>query len=365
MNKKIFILVAFLMFSISCKNSKTDTSTNASPDTKATYTASADSGKDVEPVIAVKVTNPKLRTDKLSIDVQGKVYSKNNVSVSTLAEGKVKKVYFSVGDNVQVGQTIAVLDNKEANNELHGTENKIKINQEIIRSLENKLKDYNEMLKVGIVSRNDVVSILNDINSKKLEIEDLKINTGKLSNRQSNYIIKATASGYLSDIVQEGTYLTLGQSSATIVSDKNEYIEALVPIENIKDISKGIEVSIIDNTNNKIKGIISNISPVATYNMIKTIIKPNSYLSVGEELNIEIPVKKVTGLIIPKSSVIINDGKTSVYKVENDTAKLLEIEIQKDLSDQVIVSKGIRLKDKIIISNADILADSAKVVIKK
>ncbi|MFN8671167.1 MAG: efflux RND transporter periplasmic adaptor subunit [Candidatus Sericytochromatia bacterium] len=319
----------------------------------------------VAALITVSTIKPKLENDNLFIEAQGKVLAKKNSTITSLSEGVIKKINFSIGDNIKAGEIIAILDNKESDNEIEILNNKLKINLNTIKNLDDKLKSYSEMLKIGIVAKNDVDNIKNEINNKKSENEDIKLNISKLSIRKGNNEIKANINGYISDILSDGAFVNKGQSIATIISEKDEYIEALVPAENIKSIYNNQKVKIIASTNTKaINAFVNNISPVASFNMIKVILKADQVLPLNLDVKIQIPSKALSGLSIPKTSVVLNEGKTSVFIVKDGKAVAKEIEIQKDFDNKVIVSKGISSNDQIIVKNADVLADGTKVIVK-
>ncbi|MEK7434550.1 MAG: efflux RND transporter periplasmic adaptor subunit [Cyanobacteriota bacterium] len=324
-----------------------------------------DEEKKIESLIKVETITPKIESSNIFIETQGKVYSKKNVSITSLADGKIKKVYFSIGDNIKKGETIAILDNQEANNEEGGLKSKLAINNNIISNFETKLKSYQEMFKIGIVAKNDLDNIINEINTKKLENEDINLNINKISTRKTNYTIKSNFNGYVSEIVSEGSFLNYGQNVASLISEKDEYIESLIPSEQIKNLSTNQKVEILSDTSEKaISGSIYNVSPIASFNMIKVIIKPSETLPLNLDVKIKIPTKSISGLSIPKSAIVLIDGKTSVFAVKDGKSVAKAVDIQKDFENKVIISKGITNKDNIVIKNADILADGTKVLTK-
>ncbi len=369
-----FFLLALGSFYLGTKNSKafekntSSTSVGITPAKKELNTPTPPPATDPnviaenhEPVIEVETIKPKNNINNTFVEVQGKVNSSKSLSISSIADGKVIKTFISVGDNVTKGQVIAQINNVDSQNDIASLKNKLDINKSTISNLSNKLKDYEEMLKVGIVSRNDIITIKNDINTKKSENEDIKISINKLNYRSNNNILKSPYTGYVNDVVAEGSFVSYGQNVSTIIPVTDQYIEALIPSENLKSIKIGQEV-IINNTSEK--GYITNISPVSTFNMIKAIVKTKAHLSVGLDMQLKIVTKISKGLTVPKSSLIIQDGKTAVFVIKDSKAVLREIEVDKDNNVDVIISKGLSLKDNVVTKNASILADGTKVVIK-
>lgn len=315
---------------------------------------------ETQPIIEVQTIKPKNITNNSFIEVQGKVNSGKSLSISSIADGKIIKTNISIGQNVKKGQIIAEINNQDSQNDLSTLKNKLEINKNTINNLENKLKDYEDMLKAGIVARNDLITIKNDINTKKVENEDIKLSINKLNIRKSNNIIKSPYSGYVSDVMAEGTFVTYGQSVATVIPSTEQYIEAQIPSENLKSIKAGQEVIINDSN----KGVITNISPVSSFNMVKAIVKTNMPLTIGLDMQLKILTKISKGLTIPKSCIVIQEGKTTVFIVKESKAVLQGVEIEKDDNTNVIISKGLSIKDKVVVKNASLLSDGTEVKLK-
>lgn len=368
-----FCILALASFYLGTKNSNAFNKKNASSIERVTQnkkelntiasnpTADTKTSEDPEPVIEVQTIKPKNNINNSFVEVQGKVNSSKSLSISSIADGKVIKTFISIGDNVTKGQIIAQINNVDSQNDLTSLKSKLEINKSTISNLSNKLKDYEEMLKVGIVARNDIITIKNDINTKKSENEDIKITINKLNNRNSNNILKSPYTGYVNDVVAEGSFVSYGQNVSTIIPLTDQYIEALIPSENLKDIKIGQEVTIKDMSE---KGYITNISPVSSFNMVKAIVKTKAHLSLGLDMQLKILIKVLKGLTIPKSCIVIQEGKTAVFIVKDSKAILREIEVEKDNNKDVIISKGLTVKDSVVTKNAGILADGTKVVIK-
>lgn len=315
---------------------------------------------ETQPIIEVQTIKPKNITNNSFIEVQGKVNSGKSLSISSIADGKIIKTNISIGQNVSKGQIIAEINNQDSQNDLSTLKNKLEINKNTISNLENKLKDYEDMLKAGIVARNDLIVIKNDINTKKVENEDINLSINKLNIRKSNNIITSPYSGYVSDVMAEGTFVTYGQSVATVIPSTEQYIEAQIPSENLKSIKAGQEVIINDSN----KGFITNISPVSSFNMVKAIVKTNIPLIIGLDMQLKILTKISKGLTIPKSCIVIQEGKTSVFIVKEGKALLQEVEIEKDDNTNVIISKGLSIKDKVVVKNASLLSNGTEVKLK-
>ncbi|MCL5774318.1 MAG: efflux RND transporter periplasmic adaptor subunit [Firmicutes bacterium] len=233
----------------------------------------SETGKPETLPVEVKVVTVTSSAENIMLESQGKVMPSRTFSIPALSEGKVTRVYFNKGDFVGKGAALAVISNPDVNSDISSLNSKISINQtsigilrrkiqesdskkrlnqEQIKEDEAKLKDYREMLTLGLVTKNDLRNvknglralqiesrnidieaqgIKNDIETKKSENQDSLMLLSKLKLRMENFRVSSPYSGYLIDIAPEGSFANYGQSLAAIASTGYEYVEALIPAD--------------------------------------------------------------------------------------------------------------------------------------
>lgn len=278
-------------------------------------------------------------------------------------EGKIKKVLVSVGEKVQKGQGIALLENSELDRELSIQEDKLQLSRKTVEDMEKKVKNSEEMLTLGILSENELTSMEQELNARKTEAHDQEIITERLKIRKEHYRIVTDTAGYISDILPEESFVTYGQTVAGIISLEDEQIEAFVPFDSISQPSRGDEVRISAN-GLTISGKVSHSFPLANSNLIKVIVTPDKPVPMNLEVKVTFRVRTVNGLLIPKSAVVMNEGKPVIFLVKGDRAYMKSITVAKDYLDKVVITDDLGPDAVLVTENPYLLSDQMNVVIK-
>lgn len=313
--------------------------------------------------VEVKVARPVGVADTLVFDAQGKVTAKKSFSVAALSEGKIKKVFVSVGEEVQKGQGIALLENSELDRELTFQGDKLQLSRETVENLEKKVKTSEELLALGILSEHDLLSLKQELNARKTEAHDQEIISERLKIRKEHYRIVTDTAGYISDILPEESFVTYGQTVAGIISLEDEQIEAFVPFDSISQPSRGDGVRISAN-GLTISGKVSHSFPSANSNLIRVIVIPGKPVPMNLDVKVTFRVRTVNGLLIPKSAVVMNEGKPVIFLVKGDRAYMKSIMVAKDYLDKVVITDDLGPDAVLVTENAYLLSDEMNVTVK-
>ncbi len=313
--------------------------------------------------VEVRVARPIGVTDTLEFDAQGIVSVKKSFSVSALSEGRIKTVYVSIGEPVKKGQLIAILENSELNLELLRQNDKLQMIHKTVEDLEKRVQSAEKMLSLGIISENDFVSMEQELTAMKTEAHDQEITTERLQARETNFRIVADTEGYISDIHPENSYVAYGQDVAEIISLDDEQIEAFVPFDQLHQPVEGDEVLISCNNFN-VSGKVSHRFPSANANLVRVIIVPDKPVPMNLEVKVTFKVRAVNGLLIPKSAVVMDEGKPVIFIVKNDKAYKKTIMVEKDYLDNVFIINNLGPEDVLVTENAYLLSDQMDVTVK-
>jgi membrane fusion protein, multidrug efflux system len=313
--------------------------------------------------VEVKVVKVDAVTDTLIFEAQGRVTTKRSYSVTSLSEGKIKKASVSVGEQVKTGQVIALLENSELDRELSLQNDKLLLIRKTVQNLEKKVKASEEMLSLGIISESDFISLKQELNARQIEEHDLEITNDRLKSREKNYRITTGVDGYVSDILPQESFVVYGQAVAGIVSLKDEQIEAFIPFDQVNRPAPGDEALITCNSFT-VHGNVLNSYPSANSNLITVIVIPEKPVPMNLEVKVTFKVHAVNGLIIPKSAVVMVEGKPVIFTVKNSRAFKKDITVVKDYLDRALVVDDLGPDNVIVTENAYLLADSVNVVVK-
>ncbi len=187
--------------------------------------------------------------------------------------------------------------------------------------------------------------------------------------------IKANTKGVLSELnYHQGNYVMGGEQIALVSNPSSLRIKLNVPYEDVLKvkIGNGCEVNLPDGVN--LPGIIEKnvpaVNPVTQTQIY--FIKLSYYRSVPESLNVivRIPFKKFKDTtVLPKSSLItdVTESNFWIMKLVNDTTAV-RVDVKKGIeNDSVaqILSPKLNAADRIVLSGAYGLPDTAKVEIAK
>ncbi|TYQ12641.1 UNVERIFIED_CONTAM: RND family efflux transporter MFP subunit [Acetivibrio alkalicellulosi] len=165
--------------------------------------------------------------------------------------------------------------------------------------------------------------------------------------------------------VEAGELAGGGMPSFTIVNIDKVYLEVGIPenIINIITLDKIINVEVESANNGIYSGKVVQISPVPDQRTLtypvkieiqnnEGLIKPGMFAKAYFELE-----KKENVLVAPRNVFRVSDNKWSVFILENDTAKRVEVEIGIDNGSEVEIISGIKERDQIITTGRQYLRD--------
>jgi len=315
-------------------------------------------------VVPVKISKPMEKISYLTIEVPAVVNIDNFCTINSKTEGYIITL-IGRGDFVKKGMKIAEVKNEFLKTNIASLNNKINLSEEELNNLNKKLKNYEELYKLGLLSKNDLSDLKNTVIAKNLELENLK-NQLKLSKIQEvNSKILSTCEGYIVEIIPNQSYIQLGSQIAKVYNPKKNFLSLYIPIEYLTQmkVNQNIKIKVLQKWYTaKIKEII----PVSDANLIEVKVYPvNDFsLPLNYKFTAEIEINETNGFSIPKEAIIIKDNKPFIFVVVGNKAKIRPVNILKDLGNEVLVSGNLSLNDQIIIHNAYRLEDGTEVIIK-
>lgn len=305
-----------------------------------------DTTKHIEAAASVVVSTIEPRTFIHYVEVQGKVSSDNDISISPQANGTVEKIFVGVGDKVRKGQTLIQIDGKIIKKQIAGLQSSLDYATEMYKK-QKTLWDQN----IGS-------------EAQYLQAKNQKENLeNQIATQQQQYdmtTIKSPINGVVDEIdTKIGEIVAPGRPIARVVNLSKYKIVAQVG-ENYSDkVHKGDKVIItLPNIDKTIKSTItyagSSIDPVdRTFNVeialgkVTNVIKPNmlAVLKIADYQN-------DSALAIPINAIQYREDKSSVIlaKKQGDKfiAEKVSIQTGKAYDGKTIVTSGIKAGDIII-----------------
>ncbi len=370
-------------------------------------TDQAQEGGKYTPVEVDEVTSGTIEN---KIKINGKVIANEEIAVIPKAMGIVTKVNVELGDFVEKGSTLFIIEQDDigksveqaanavqmagngvaqAENGLQTAKLNYELNKEKMENAQLNLKRIEELYKEGAVSKSELEQAQLAASEKNLEILASQVNQAEVAYNQAlsqlrqaeiaheqallgfdNTVVEAPMSGFVSTLnVKEGQIATNSQPAATIVEMDKVCIQINV-VENIVNrlqMGQEVEINVPAAFDEYVTSTISYISPTAdarTQLYIVKIYMDNSDKNIKPGMNgeIKLSVDTVDSTIVIKGNAVLDkEDKKIVFVVENDTAVEKEVTTGLDTGDHIEIKTGLEKGELVIVEGQHYVEDGGKV----
>ena len=189
-------------------------------------TIGADTTKSVHLATLVKTTKPKLQEFEQKIEIPGTADSKQNIIVSSEANGMVTNIYLLEGSMVKKGQVIARVEAESIAQQVAELKTRLEFATQVYEKQERLWKQ-----KIG--SEIEFLQAKSNKESLEKSINSLKVQASKAT-------ITAPISGYLDEVfLKEGQMINMGSPAARIVNLNKIIIQTDVSEKYVNAIKAG------------------------------------------------------------------------------------------------------------------------------
>ena len=372
-----------------------------------------------ETAVNVTVKSPKRMTIENTVTYTGEIKASQSTSVSSKASGVASVVYKEIGDYVEEGETLLIIDDTDYRTQYNQAQaaysgavaqyNSIKngSTQQTKLQLESALSaakiEYNNaktnydnqkvLYENGAVSKASYDAAVTRFDNAKLNLDTAQnnynltinvvleeskanaqaaVNTAKVSvqaaqNALNNTVVKAPISGYIaSRNANKGQMVAAGAEIFSIKATQNVEAQINVTEAVISEVAVGtkavVNVKAADAGN--IEGTVTNVSPVKNaqtgmYLVCVAVENADGKIKDGMFADITLTLNdSVDALAIPSEAVLEDkDGTKYVYIASDNKAKRKNIKIGIINDKYTEVVSGISEKDKVIVSGKDYLSE--------
>ena len=290
----------------------------------------------------------------LKYDVDGTVESEKEVLVFPTVPGKVKKVYYRLGDEVEKGAILLDMDSSSIE-DININIDKASLS---VSQRKKELSDLQSLYSVGGASKSEIEQARNALKLAELDLKSAKNSSSGLSSS-----VVSPVSGVITESNADDN-LKVDQSKQLfkIVDVENLKVSAEIPNSKVKNIKVGSKViiksdSLPDGT--KIEATVSDISKISTLStkfndsVTKTNIKleKNSGLKPGEKVKLSIIYDELNDVItVPLLYVEIDavTNKSYVYVLgKNNIVEKREVVVGKTDNINYEIKSGLEVGDKL------------------
>jgi len=301
----------------------------------------------------------------------GTLKNKNQIHLASKQSGFISRLKVEEGGAFKKGDILLELDAEELLIKKELALQKMK-NAELNLEHIKDLLDKNRILyEAGAITKQQIEDLTLKYEMAQNNIKEAAINIKEIDLMLYRSSIYAPYDGVVREVLKkEGEFIQPGQPILQ-VSEKDDLIIEIAVIEkDLKEIEVGSNALIYFENFKVIKSQVSEIA---------NILNPQT-----KTANIEIPVpsqsallpnmtvkvsiikeEKENVILIPSNSVLSQGQKQYVYCYENGTAQQKKVEIGISDGSMVEIIGGLKLSDKLIVSNLQELTNNSKVFVYK
>lgn len=342
----VIFLIALMVYQLSSNKKELNAKNNPKPVPEVT--------------IPVKTAQAVLKKLEINLVKTGSLAPFIEANVLATTSGTIKRLSFTLGDQVKQGQVLAVLDTRLLELDLLKSETNV-------AKLRNDVQTYEELLAGQAATREKV-------NELKQSYSDATNLSNQIRRQISDANIKSPTSGVVSTkLVEQGMYVNAGAEIATIVNLSKTKVQVQLTETEVYQIRLGQPVKITTDVykGKAFNGTVSFISPQAdeTRSYQTEILISNSgneILRSGTFVCADFTKKTNQELLlIPRDAITESIQNASVYVVDAGKVRLQQIETGREYAGQVAVTSGLKVGEAVVVSGQINLKDGTKVSVSK
>lgn len=362
--KQFIFVLSFGLFISGCSNEKSDDFANTSSIPSDEFRYTAFKVNEAQPV--------------REINLPGELESFYETDIFPRVSSYVNKIHVEIGDRVEKGQLLAELDAPELKANLTAAFSKIKSAEAVFHSSK---AHYNRAMKThktpGAISETEIEAAWTKLVSDSLMVVAEQAHYESVKQLVDYLRITAPFAGVVTDRrLAPGAFVGPGgQNSVPLLKVKQLdrlRLRLAVPEAYLGDIRQGATVNFTVRTfqNEVFSGNISRLSHSVRTDTRSEMIEidinnASKKLKPGMFVSAKLPVATNEGSIfIPKTAVLSNMERTFVIKVENNTAKWVNVQRGDVTNDQVQVFGDIKVGDILLKVASDEIPDNSPIKIE-
>jgi RND family efflux transporter MFP subunit len=278
------------------------------------------------------------------------------------------------GDWVKAGTILAVV--READYETQVAAGNAALAEAVAAQKQAQL-DFDRAEK--LVASNSIAKVELDAQSARLDTAKARVEGAQTRIREAQMqladcTLRAPIDGVvLKRPIEVGSLVAPGAVGFVIADTKTVKVVFGAPDRLIEKLKPGgqLDVGFESIQGGDFKGTITRISPSAdpksrVFDVEATIANANDQLKVGMIAKLVIPEAALTerALVLPLTAVVRSPHDPrgfSVYVVESDHAKIRDVKLGEVIGNQVIVTEGLKVGDRIVSMGATLLSDGERV----
>ncbi len=305
--------------------------------------------------VVVNVASVTIQSMPKQVASLGSLTALQEVTISSVVDGRVDQINFKDGDEVAKGMPIVQLNNDTAKADLATAQSKLDVTtKKYIRS--------KGLLNIA-VSQQDLDQLEANVSQARANVQSKQA----LLNQKT---ISAPFSGALAAFkVQEGDYVTAGDAIVTLVNATQLKAQYTLSENLLPELKKGqlVKITVSAYPNKTFYGTVNYIAPTinqatravavqASVPNKDALLNPGMFIHVEQQIEID---KKA--LVVPQQAVTADVKGYYVYKIVSGKAIQTRVKLGSHVGNVVQILSGLQAGDQVVIAGQQKLSDGVSV----
>ncbi len=337
--------------------------------------------------VEVRLTNAVLQKPgqtTASLNASGYVVAQRKAAIASKGTGRLVFLGVVEGDQVKKNQVIARLEDNDIKAQLEQARANLKLQEADLINALNNFNRTKDLFNKGFSSQQELDQAEANYSRILASIEVAKAGVQAAEVALENTLIRApfdgtvlTKNAEVGEIVAPFGGSTTSKTAVVTIADMNSLlVEADVSESNIEKIIEGQDCEIILDAypEKSYQGYVFKIVPTADRSKATVLVKVgfknydsrvlpemSAKVSFFTEKIDESVMSQEPVLVIPSTAIRNEGSKSFVFKVVNDKAKMVEVELGKKSGSYTEVKNGLTTNERIIDSLTDKIVDGSEV----
>ena len=310
----------------------------------------------VRPVRSVVVEKRQVGDPKV---VSGHLRARNEVNLAFRISGRIIERKVGVGDKVEAGQTVALLDAEVERNARNSAQADVAAARASLDQSEAFERRQKKLLTEWVISPNEYDSALRQLKTTKAQLDAAQAKLKSAEEQLSYTELKSDAAGVITEKGAEvGEVVPAGKMVLQVAQQTGRDAVFDVPAQAIRDgLSLGAqgEVWLADHPEIKADGKVREISPQAdpvtrNYQVKVELADPPAGMFLGATILGRLKLKAESVIEVPSSALTMIENKPAVWVVDAKDQRVHRrgIDISRHAPDSVIVTDGLNSGERVV-----------------
>jgi RND family efflux transporter MFP subunit len=264
-----------------------------------------------------------LREVAQTFSTEGVVEATRQSTVSAQISGRIKEIYFDVGDTVKQGQIILRIDEREAVQALAGSQAQQRQSQASLQNAQSNYERSRQLFEQKFISQSALDKALADYKMAQAQAAASSAGAEQSALLESYTAVTAPYGGMvLARLVEKGELVTVGRPLMTGFDPSQMRVIVNIPQDKLSDIGKQptvlIELPALKRNIHAESVVVQPAADIRTHSTVARVSLPAKEKGIypGMFVRAHFVVGKVSKLMIPASVVVRRGEVVAVYVVD-------------------------------------------------